>query len=829
MSIIGNQPGSPTLLGGNSSACLFALSSGTTNSAGGQLLSFSVYFGTLTSVNSVVLGLYTNSGNQPGTLIANTSVVGTTSNVLGWKTYTVSGGANLPGNTTFWIVASFAGTGLTEQLAQDATIGFGSYYTSPYSYTGSLPANFGTPTGSFAGQAYDAIATYSALPAQTLAFVSSSASGPVFTFTAFTGMTGGITYYMHRSTTPCFTPSGTTPGTGTCISAGISPGVNYTDSAITAGTSYYYCVQGIDSVSATANTNYAIGTIWDTPLVFGGVGDSIMYGLLSSTTPLNEMATRLGCFHRERSITVFNKGVAGSDTASWQPGQSYYTSAVAIFNSSAITDMIIMLGTNDANLDSLAPATYGTNMAAIISGMKSAVATIQRVWICYPPWRTQYTTNPNSNLLMAQYQPILDAMDNGTNTFVIGKEAWNHFGEIQTDLNADGTHPTTNGDYALGSIWARDIHSHLYLDPITQASDAATLTGTTLNAAGGNTSVTFGAATGIANSAAVFNAGEVYCAAADYAIVNLHAAQILGSIVMASGTVTGTYLPPVSTDPGIANVLSGVTYEINNINKTGTYASSGGSGTSTSVSYAIAKTDIVQGSTPKEIIGPFWTSAGVPITSGTPLAANFQLNTGGTITTPAGTFTSLTADAKCTYTFTAAETATLGQISLSGVVGASLEWSGLFEVGTISGRALGGAVGPLAGINNADIPVNATPMQSGPLVATVYTASGAYALIETTSSITYTIYDLEQTGPECITGWTPATVAGHSGVSLSPSSVMFDTLQTSALGTNYNFVHTPSESLGEPYPHAGVFLIAYTFTPTFGSVFYVNFRVSARW
>ena len=102
----------------------------------------------------------------------------------------------------------------------------------------------------------------------------------------------------------------------------------------------------------------------------------------------------------------------------------------------------------------------------------------------------------------------------------------------------------------------------------------------------------------------------------------------------------------------------------------------------TSVSYAIAKTDIVQGSTPKEIIGPFWTYAGVPITSGTPLAANFQLNTGGTITTPAGTFTALTADAKCTYTFMAAETSTLGQISLSGTIGASMEWSRVFQVGT---------------------------------------------------------------------------------------------------------------------------------------------------
>ena len=106
-----------------------------------------------------------------------------------------------------------------------------------------------------------------------------------------------------------------------------------------------------------------------------------------------------------------------------------------------------------------------------------------------------------------------------------------------------------------------------------------------------------------------------------------------------------------------------------------------------------------------------------------------------------------------------------------------------------------------------------------PLSALVYTAAGVYATVEGTSSITYTIWDVA----------TKAAVPGHSGVSLTPAAVLSDTIESDALAASYNFRHQPSQSLGQPFPTPGQYAIAYTFTPTSGSPFWVNFMVTAEW
>ena len=256
------------------------------------------------------------------------------------------------------------------------------------------------------------------------------------------------------------------------------------------------------------------------------------------------------------------------------------------------------------------------------------------------------------------------------------------------------------------------------------------------------------------------------------------------------------------------------------------------SAVTTNVSYAIAKVDVVQGSQPHLDMGPYMTASGSTLTlimSGQPLNSGhtIRIGTAAPINT-SGTWTTLGADGMCQYTPTVTETSTLGPIVIVGTYGGSLLVKKEMEVGTTSGLGLAGAIGPLAGINTGDIPASVKPMQSVPMVASVYTASGAIALTATVSSIVYTIYDLD----ECMESnacETPTTVTGHSGVSLTPSSVMFDTLQSSALGSAYNFMHTPSVALGEPFPHAGAFAVQYTFTPVSGSVFYVNFKVHARW
>lgn len=83
----------------------------------------------------------------------------------------------------------------------------------------------------------------------------------------------------------------------------------------------------------------------------------------------------------------------------------------------------------------------------------------------------------------------------------------------------------------------------------TQAADAATLTGTTLNANGTDTTVAFGASNGTAKSGAVYTAGQAAKAAADAAEADGNKAKIIkGQKAIAAQSQEGTFTGVVEAD-----------------------------------------------------------------------------------------------------------------------------------------------------------------------------------------------------------------------------------------------------------------------------------------
>ena len=107
-----------------------------------------------------------------------------------------------------------------------------------------------------------------------------------------------------------------------------------------------------------------------------------------------------------------------------------------------------------------------------------------------------------------------------------------------------------------------------------------------------------------------------------------------------------------------------------------------GSGTSTTVSYAIAKTDIVQGSTATQVkIGPFWTSTSTVLSGLLPTLTVTLPNTNTPIAATGAIGGNTNSEGKTTYTFSGTETATLGTITLTGYVAGSMEWSRDYQVG----------------------------------------------------------------------------------------------------------------------------------------------------
>jgi hypothetical protein len=119
---------------------------------------------------------------------------------------------------------------------------------------------------------------------------------------------------------------------------------------------------------------------------------------------------------------------------------------------------------------------------------------------------------------------------------------------------------TINGSSVTGSGDANPGFPLVALDTATysvtattQAADAATLTGTTLNVDGTDTTVAFGASNGTAKSGAVFTAGEAAQLATDEAAVTTAKNGVLTTTTILG--VTGTYVGPT-----VSEVAAGVAY-----------------------------------------------------------------------------------------------------------------------------------------------------------------------------------------------------------------------------------------------------------------------------
>ncbi|MET1033383.1 MAG: hypothetical protein ABWX94_02700 [Candidatus Saccharimonadales bacterium] len=97
-----------------------------------------------TAPNNVAqMALYTNSGGNPGTLLASTSA---TTIVSGWNSFTLSAPVSITNGTVYWIAYNTNGTtGAQNNLKYEATGGTSKYAAQTY---GTWPSSFGPNSGS---------------------------------------------------------------------------------------------------------------------------------------------------------------------------------------------------------------------------------------------------------------------------------------------------------------------------------------------------------------------------------------------------------------------------------------------------------------------------------------------------------------------------------------------------------------------------------------------------------------------------------------------------------------------------------------------------------
>lgn len=125
-----------------------------------------------------------------------------------------------------------------------------------------------------------------------------------------------------------------------------------------------------------------------------------------------------------------------------------------------------------------------------------------------------------------------------------------------------------------------------------------------------------------------------------------------------------------------------------------------------------------------------------------------------------------------------------------------------------------------------DVHGNAYKNGSATLLARVVGADGTALVPGDIAAAEYSIYLLDDRDPDART-----PVAGHQGVALSVSGVLFAALQTDERWTvdalGYNFRHVLDVSANQAFATAGRrYLVEFRLTPVSGQVILVRFRIN---
>jgi lysophospholipase L1-like esterase len=230
-----------------------------------------------------------------------------------------------------------------------------------------------------------------------------------------------------------------------------------TDTTINTAGTQGFC--GPWDVAATSilldNAQYSSSTT----IKLGGIGDSIMINVPPSglKAPGASLARALATRTR-REYTMSNQAISGKTSADWSGDVGgILTTAKAAFATAGVTDVHIMLGTNDSKTAvATTKAGYKSNMSTLANNL---VAAGYRVFLHAPPYLTPGAFaqfDVASIGLLIQYRDALVELSNG-GTIIIGDlQSFSYFKRFQNQLT-DLLHPTVDGGEAIADLWAEAI------------------------------------------------------------------------------------------------------------------------------------------------------------------------------------------------------------------------------------------------------------------------------------------------------------------------------------------------------------------------------------
>ncbi len=237
--------------------------------------------------------------------------------------------------------------------------------------------------------------------------------------------------------------------------------IQTTDSSITAaGTMGFVGPWDVIASSVIIDNAYASSS---TTIKLGLIGDSI-YASVPPTglkTPGSSLARELGTRCR-REYIVSNQAISGKTSADWANDVgNIMTTAKTAFASAGVTDISIMLGTNDSKTAiATTKSAYKANIQTICTSLNGLG---YRVFLHAPPYLTPGAfglfdvTSPG---LLIQYRDALSETANGTMVILGDNQSFNFFMRFQNQL-ADLLHPTIDGGEALATLHAEAMWKYL--------------------------------------------------------------------------------------------------------------------------------------------------------------------------------------------------------------------------------------------------------------------------------------------------------------------------------------------------------------------------------
>ncbi len=156
------------------------------------------------------------------------------------------------------------------------------------------------------------------------------------------------------------------------------------------------------------------------------------------------------------------------------------------------------------------------------------------------------------------------------------------------------------------------------------------------------------------------------------------------------------------------------------------------------------------------------------------------------------------------------------------------DFTGVFSASVLANAPRTGMVlsasslarGPEASLTDEDIVATVFKGGSPRLCALVY-LNGSPITQADVSTITYTVYELGSRPDD------RTAITGHTDVSLSAANVIYDSLQTDAQASKFNFAHQVPVSVHSAFTTAGrSYQVEYLITPTVGEVVIARFSIS---